>query len=104
MRRGETRRPLPWRSGSRRCPSTRTARTRLGCSNSCVGSSASSPRPVRCPERVRMDPYVEVCTRLEAAGVRYLVVGAFGINLYAGQVGVVITTADCDLMIPADPK
>lgn len=49
-----------------------------------------------------MDPYVEVCARFEAAGLRYLIVGAFGINLYAGQVGLVITTGDCDLLIPAD--
>jgi hypothetical protein len=49
-----------------------------------------------------MDPYVEACSRLDEAGVRYLIVGAFGINLYAGQVGAVITTGDCDLMIPAD--
>lgn len=49
-----------------------------------------------------MDPYVEVCARLEADGVRYLIVGAFGINLYAGQVGLVITTGDCDVMVPAD--
>jgi hypothetical protein len=49
-----------------------------------------------------MDPYVEACERLENAGVRYLIVGAFGINLYAGQVGIVITTADCDVMIPPE--
>jgi hypothetical protein len=51
-----------------------------------------------------VDPYVEACARLEKAGVRYLIVGAFGINLYAGQVGVVITTADCDVMIPPDVR
>jgi hypothetical protein len=50
-----------------------------------------------------MDPYLEACRGLEEAGVRYVIVGAFGINLYAAQVGVVITTADCDLMIPAEP-
>lgn len=32
-----------------------------------------------------MDPYVEACAGLEAAGVRYLIVGAFGASLYAGQ-------------------
>jgi hypothetical protein len=49
-----------------------------------------------------MDPYVEACDGLERAGVRYLVIGAFGINLYAGEVGAVFTTADCDLMLAPD--
>jgi len=49
-----------------------------------------------------MDPYVEACNALEQAGVRYLVIGAFGINLYAGEVGAVFTTADCDLMLAPD--
>jgi len=48
-----------------------------------------------------MDPYVRVCRNLGRAGVRHLIVGAFGVNLYARDVGQVITTADLDLLIPA---
>jgi hypothetical protein len=50
-----------------------------------------------------MDPYAEACDQLDRAGIKYLVVGAFGINLHAAQAGAVITTADCDLLLPADP-
>jgi len=51
-----------------------------------------------------MDPYVEACVRLEDAGVRYLLVGAFGANLYAREVGMVFHTADCDILIPPRPR
>jgi hypothetical protein len=44
-----------------------------------------------------MDPYVEVCRRFENARIRYVIVGVFGINLYAQQFGEIITTADCDV-------
>ena len=50
-----------------------------------------------------MDPYAEFLQRLEVAGVRHLVIGAFGINLYAQAVGVVVNTADCDVLLPPDP-
>jgi hypothetical protein len=49
-----------------------------------------------------MDPYVEVCKQFADKGIRYVVVGVFGINLYAQQVGEIITTADCDILIPAE--
>jgi hypothetical protein len=49
-----------------------------------------------------MDPYVDVCRHLEEAGIRYLVIGVFGINFYAQQVGEVITTGDCDILLPAE--
>jgi hypothetical protein len=48
-----------------------------------------------------MDPYVDACRRFRNSRLRYVIVGAFGINLYAQQVGQVITTADCDILIPA---
>lgn len=49
-----------------------------------------------------MDPYLEACSRLEQAGIRYMIVGVFGINFYAQQMGHIITTADCDILIPAE--
>jgi len=49
-----------------------------------------------------MDPYVEVCERFAEQGIRYVLVGVFGINFYARQVGEIITTADCDILIPAE--
>jgi hypothetical protein len=49
-----------------------------------------------------MDPYVEVCKRFEDERIRYVIVGVFGINFYARQVGEIITTADCDILIPAE--
>jgi hypothetical protein len=52
-----------------------------------------------------MDAYVEVCERFEEHGIRYVLVGVFAINFYARQVGEVITTADCDILIAvAFPK
>ncbi len=51
-----------------------------------------------------MNPYIRVCRALEQAGVRYVIVGAFGIILQAEDPSTVISTADCDLMIPPDPK
>jgi hypothetical protein len=49
-----------------------------------------------------MDPYVEVCKRLADEDIRYVIVGVFGINFYARQVGEIITTGDCDILIPAE--
>lgn len=49
-----------------------------------------------------MHPYVEACAALRRAGVRYVIVGVFGINFYARDAGSVFTTADCDLLLPAD--
>jgi hypothetical protein len=48
-----------------------------------------------------MDPYAEVCKRFEDQRIRYLIVGVFGINFYARQAGQIITTADCDVLLPA---
>jgi hypothetical protein len=48
-----------------------------------------------------MDAYVEVCKRFEDERIRYVIVGVFGINFYARQVGDIITTGDCDILIPA---
>lgn len=49
-----------------------------------------------------MDPYAKICQSLNRARVRYVVVGVFGINLYAEEAGVVMTTADCDIILPPD--
>jgi hypothetical protein len=49
-----------------------------------------------------VDPYIRVCRELEKARVRYVIVGAFGANLYARDAGCVITTQDCDLLLPPD--
>ena len=47
--------------------------------------------------------YVEACRGLEKAGVPYVIVEVFGINLYAERAGAVLTTADCDILLPPDP-
>ena len=49
-----------------------------------------------------MHPYAEACRRLAQARVPYVIVGAFGVNLYSERVGTVITTSDCDILLPAD--
>lgn len=49
-----------------------------------------------------MHPYAEACRRLAQARVPYVIVGVFGVNLYSERVGAVITTADCDLLLPSD--
>jgi hypothetical protein len=49
-----------------------------------------------------MDPYIEVCKKFAENGIRYVIVGVFGINFYARQAGEIITTADCDILIPAE--
>ena len=49
-----------------------------------------------------MDPYVEVCARFDEQSIRHVLVGVFGINFYAQQVGEIITTADCEILIPAE--
>lgn len=49
-----------------------------------------------------MNPYIQACRALGQARVRYLIVGVFGINLYAEEAAEVMTTADCDLLLLAD--
>jgi hypothetical protein len=56
------------------------------------------------PQEPNADPYVDVCRRFEHAGVQYVIVGVFGINLYAQKAGQFITTADCDILVPAKPE
>jgi hypothetical protein len=51
-----------------------------------------------------VDPYARACRNLERAGVRYVIVGAFGANLYARDAGLIVRTMDCDLLLPADPQ
>jgi hypothetical protein len=48
--------------------------------------------------------YGEVCRRFHEGRVPYVIVGVFGANLHAQQAGLVVTTADCDLLLPPDPK
>ena len=45
--------------------------------------------------------YLEACRGLSRAKIPYVIVGAFGVNLYAEEVGAVILTVDCDLLLPA---
>lgn len=49
-------------------------------------------------------PYAEVCRRLRLARVPYVIVGVFGASLHAQRAGLVVTTADCDILLPADVK
>lgn len=48
-----------------------------------------------------MKRYLRVCGALAKAKVRYVMVGAFGINLLSGPRGPVLATEDCDLFLPA---
>jgi hypothetical protein len=50
-----------------------------------------------------MNPYAEAFRALSRARIPYVVIGAFGANLYGEQAGMVIRTLDCDLLIPPDP-
>lgn len=47
-----------------------------------------------------MRAYVEICKGFDQARVPYVIVGAYGINIYAESVGAVVTTLDCDFMLP----
>ncbi len=50
-----------------------------------------------------MSKYVDALTAISESGVRFLVVGAFGMNLHGEQLGPTLFTRDCDLMLPPDP-
>lgn len=50
-----------------------------------------------------MRAYAEVCRALSRARVPYVIIGAFGVGLYAKEAGTLITTADCDLLLPTTP-
>jgi len=50
-----------------------------------------------------MQPWIEACDALSAAGVPYVIIGAFGINVHAGSRGPLVATGDCDLLLRADP-
>jgi hypothetical protein len=43
-----------------------------------------------------MDAYVEVCKRFEDERIRYVIVGVFGINFYARQLGFPLFEKDCN--------
>lgn len=58
---------------------------------------------VATPVSQPIDETLEVCLAFERAGLRYLVIGAFGIHLYALRGGVAIPTEDCDVLLPQDP-
>ena len=50
-----------------------------------------------------IDDVLAVCRAFEEAGVRYLVIGVFGIHLHVlRRGGEAIPTEDCDLMLPRD--
>jgi len=50
------------------------------------------------------NPYARVFLSLARARVPYLVVGAYGVNLYGEQAGIIIRTEDCDLLLPPDAR
>ncbi|HKX46348.1 MAG TPA: hypothetical protein VJP77_06565 [Planctomycetota bacterium] len=47
--------------------------------------------------------FAEAIGALRGAGVTCVVVGAYGINLYATAPSQILLTEDCDLPLPADP-
>jgi hypothetical protein len=50
-----------------------------------------------------LDVYAEACHLLDSAGVRYVVIGAMGVNLHSAPRAPVVLTEDLDLLLPADP-
>ncbi|HTE06533.1 MAG TPA: hypothetical protein VK824_10075 [Planctomycetota bacterium] len=64
-------------------------------------STSSVPQWVVNAAEWDMDPYVIVCRALKDAGVPFLVIGAFGINLHAIEMGKGVVTHDLDLLLPA---
>ena len=50
-----------------------------------------------------MDPFSVLARHLATQGVRYLVIGVWGANYYAGSGATVFTTEDRDLFLPLDP-
>ena len=51
-----------------------------------------------------MEPFPRLAAALLRANVRFVVIGVSGINHYAQTAGLVFTTQDRDLFLPADPK
>lgn len=50
-----------------------------------------------------MDPFLGLIGVLQTRGIRFVVVGVWGANLWARDASMVFTTEDCDLFIPPDP-
>lgn len=50
-----------------------------------------------------MDPLVPLARALNLRGVRYVLIGVAGVNLWAHSAGVVFSTHDKDLFLPLDP-
>ena len=50
-----------------------------------------------------MDEWLLACRSLDAAGVRYLVLGAFGAELHFMRAATQILTHDMDILVPQDP-
>ena len=50
-----------------------------------------------------MDPFTSLAGALSGDGVRYLVIGVWGVNYYAPSGSAMFTTLDRDLLLPADP-
>ncbi|MGH7822808.1 MAG: hypothetical protein ACREQ9_23870 [Candidatus Binatia bacterium] len=51
-----------------------------------------------------MDPFLRLVDSLTRAGVRFVVIGLSGINLYARSAATLFTTQDRDLFLPPDPE
>ena len=51
-----------------------------------------------------MDRFTSLAGALSARGVRYLVIGVWGVNYYAPSGSAMFTTLDRDLFLPADPE
>jgi hypothetical protein len=51
-----------------------------------------------------LEPFPTLAAALLRANVRFVVIGVSGINHYAQTAGLVFTTQDRDLFLPADPK
>jgi hypothetical protein len=54
-------------------------------------------------ETYEMDEWLLACRTLDAAGVRYLVLGAFGAELHFLHSARQILTQDMDVLVPRDP-
>jgi hypothetical protein len=50
-----------------------------------------------------IDPFAALAQALDVAGVRYVVIGVWGVNYYAESAAAVFKTYDRDLFLPPDP-
>lgn len=51
-----------------------------------------------------MTEYADYLVALSKSGIRFVIVGAFGLNLHAERAGPVLYTRECDVMLPPEAE